>query len=68
MATRTPKPMVLDGHEHREMTDAEYAQWQADKAEAEARSEAQVAKQVAREALLTKLGITADEAQLLLGA
>jgi hypothetical protein len=26
------------------------------------------AKQVAREALLTKLGITADEAQLLLGA
>jgi adenylylsulfate kinase-like enzyme len=68
MATATPKPMVLDGHEHREMTDAEYAQWQADKAEAEARSEAQVAKQVAREALLTRLGITADEAQLLLGA
>jgi hypothetical protein len=60
--------MVLDGHEHREMTDAEYAQWQADKAEAEAQAEAQAAKQAAREALLTKLGITADEAQLLLGA
>ncbi len=68
MATRTPKPMVLDGHEHREMTDAEYAQWQADKAEAEARSEAQAAKVSARETLLTRLGITEAEAQLLLGA
>ncbi len=30
--------------------------------------EAQAAKQIAREALLTRLGITAAEAQLLLGA
>jgi hypothetical protein len=72
MATATPKPMVLDGHEHREMTDAEYAQYVLDLAEAEARREAQAeahaAKVSAREALLTRLGITADEAQLLLGA
>ena len=38
------------------------------KVRAEAQAEAQAARQVAREALLTKLGITADEAQLLLGA
>ena len=31
-------------------------------------AEAQAARATAREALLTKLGITADEAQLLLGA
>ena len=36
-------------------------------AEAEARVEAEATKATAREALLDKLGITADEAQLLLG-
>jgi phosphopantetheinyl transferase (holo-ACP synthase) len=50
------------------MTDAEHTEWQAQQAEAEAQAEAAAAKQAAREALLTKLGITADEAQLLLGA
>ena len=33
-----------------------------------ARAEASAARTAAREALLTKLGITADEAQLLLGS
>ena len=51
----------------REMTDAEYAQYQLDQAEAEAREEAAIAKAIAREALLDKIGITAEEAQLLLG-
>ena len=36
-------------------------------AEAEARADALAARATAREALLTKLGITAEEAQLLLG-
>ena len=53
------------------MTDAEYAQWQTDKAEAQAEEQAQAvaveAKQVARQALLTRLGITEQEAKLLLG-
>ena len=44
------------------------AQVTADKAEAKARADAKADRTVAREALLTKLGITADEAQLLLGA
>ena len=49
------------------MTDAEYAQWQADKAEAEAQAEAEVAKAAARQAVLDKLGLTANEAAALLG-
>jgi len=61
------KPLVQIGDELREMTEAEYAQWQADKAEAEAKAEAQAAKAAARQAVLDKLGLTANEAQALLG-
>ena len=51
----------------REMTDAEFEQYEADKAtQAEAAAEAAV-KAEAKAALLAKLGITADEAALLLG-
>jgi hypothetical protein len=63
----TTKPIVFDGAEHREMTDAEFAQYEADKITNAAQADALAARTVAREALLTKLGITADEAQLLLG-
>ncbi len=52
----------------RNATAEEAAIIDAQRAEAEAQAEALIAKQVAREALLTRLGITADEAQLLLGA
>ena len=51
----------------RDFNAAELAQLEKDKAEAEAQAEAKLAKQVAREALLTRLGITEEEAQLLLG-
>jgi hypothetical protein len=61
-------PIIFDGNEHREMNKAEYAQYKLDQAEAKVQAEAQAAKQVAREALLIRLGITAAEAQLLLGA
>ncbi len=67
MATQTVKLTVQIGDEVREMNDTEFAQYQLDQAEAEARADASAARTVAREALLTKLGITADEAQLLLG-
>jgi phosphopantetheinyl transferase (holo-ACP synthase) len=51
----------------REMNDAEYAEYQAQQeASAEAEAEA-AAKEAQRKALLDKLGITAEEAQLLLG-
>jgi hypothetical protein len=51
----------------REMNDAEFAQYEADQAaQAAAQAEAE-AKAIAKAALLTRLGITAEEAQLLLG-
>jgi hypothetical protein len=51
----------------REMTADELAQYELDKAEAEARNAAQAAKAAARQAVLNKLGLKADEAQALLG-
>ena len=51
----------------REMTAAEFAQYKADQAsQAIAQAEAE-AKAVQRQAILDKLGLTAAEAQLLLG-
>jgi hypothetical protein len=57
----------IDG-EVRNATSAEVAQIEAQRAEAVAQAEALVVRQAAREALLTKLGITEQEAQLLLGS
>ena len=51
-----------------ELTQAELADRANAVAEAEAQAEAKLAKAVARAALLTKLGITEQEAQLLLGS
>lgn len=50
----------------REMNDAEFAQYEADQAAAAARAAAEAAKAAEKDALLTRLGITADEAKLLL--
>ena len=51
----------------RQMTNAEFAQYQADQ-ELEAQRQAQVeAEGAAKAALLDRLGITKDEAKLLLG-
>jgi hypothetical protein len=51
----------------RDYTEAEIAEVEAAKAEAETQRLAQEAKATAKAALLAKLGITAEEAQLLLG-
>jgi adenylylsulfate kinase-like enzyme len=59
--------MVLDGHEVREMTDTELAQHELDKVEAAERAAAQASRAAARQAVLDKLGLTADEAAALLG-
>jgi hypothetical protein len=69
------KPMIriIDGNQivDREMTDEEFTAYEANQSEnaaiAEAQAEAQAAKATARQALLEKLGITEEEAQLLLG-
>ena len=61
------KPNTQIGDEVRPMTNAEFAQWQTDNEAHAARAEAQIAKIVARQAVLDKLGLTADEAAALLG-
>jgi hypothetical protein len=66
------RPMVSDHNiqtgqvTFREMTDEELAQYELDKIAAVARQEALAAKEVQRQAVLERLGITADEAKLLL--
>lgn len=51
----------------REMNAEELAQWEADKAQAEAEAQAKAEAKAAKTALLEKLGITEEEAKLLLG-
>ena len=51
----------------REQTAAEETQTVADIAEAKTQAEAAAAKDAARQAVLNKLGLTAEEAQALLG-
>jgi hypothetical protein len=51
----------------REMTDDEFAQYELDKADDKQRRDEAEAKVTAKSALLDKLGITEDEAKLLLG-
>lgn len=51
----------------REMNDDEFAQHQIDLANAQKKADEIQAKADAKQALLEKLGITADEAKLLLG-
>lgn len=50
----------------REMNADELAQWQSDQAKAEAEKQAKAQAAAARTALLEKLGITEEEAKLLL--
>lgn len=64
------RPIVQIGTETREMTDAEYTQWQLDAQAAEDAQAAIVAKQLARESALAKLaalGLTNDEIAALVG-
>ena len=51
----------------REMTAAEFKKYEADQAKTEAIKAEAEAKAVERQAILDKLGLTADEARLLLG-
>lgn len=60
------KLFIQDGETKREFTETEYAQYELDKAEAQAKADELAAKAVQKAALLDRLGITVDEAALLL--
>jgi len=60
-------PLTQIGDEVREMTDDEHAAWLKLGEEVIAREAAEQAKIAARQAVLDKLGLTADEAAALLG-
>jgi hypothetical protein len=71
--TKSTKPMIkihnaeTDEIIEREMNTAEFAQYQLDQAaQVAAKSEAE-AKEASRQAILDRLGLTADEAKLILG-
>lgn len=60
------KPIIFEGEISREMTDAEFAQWETDKIEAEAQAQAEANKAKLKADTLAKLGLTADEVAALL--
>ena len=70
---KTTRPMIrihdLTTNEiiDREMNDDEFAQYEADKAEQLAKQAEAEAKAAERQAILDRLGLTADEAKLILG-
>jgi hypothetical protein len=72
MAKTSSRPMVRIHNAEtnevidREMNDEEFAQYEADQAAAAELATAEAAKAAEKEALLNRLGITADEAKLLL--
>jgi len=73
MAKTSTRPMVrihnIETNEviDREMNDEEFAQYEADQAAYATQAAAEAAKAAEKAALLARLGITADEAKLLLG-
>lgn len=66
MATPTPKPMVQDGFEYREMNEAEYDQYKIDQVEVEKAVIAATKKAEEKQAIIERLGLTADELNTLL--
>ena len=73
MPKTTNRPMVrihdLETNEviDREMNDAEFAQYEADKAVAVAAAEAKAKAEADKAALLARLGLTEDELKTILG-
>lgn len=51
----------------REMNDEEYAQWQKDQANDEARIQAEAQAKAAKQAILDRLGLTEDDLRIVLG-
>jgi hypothetical protein len=70
---KSTKPMIrihnaeTDEVIDREMNDTEFAQYEADKAAVLLEKTKAEAKETAKSAILDRLGLTADEAKLILG-
>jgi len=62
----TTRPTIQIGDEVREMTEAEYAQYEADQKEFALRIKADIDRQELKQATLAKLGLTAEEVAALL--
>ena len=62
------KPLIQDGNEVREMTAKEFAEYEQLQTELAVIESAQSAREVARQEVLDRLGLSAAEVQLLLGA
>ena len=60
------KPQILDGDTLREMTDAEFAQYEKDQKEHAAQNKANAERAKLKQATLDKLGLTAEEIAALL--
>jgi hypothetical protein len=73
MTKTTTNPMIrihnieTDEVIDREMTDAEFSQYEADQAATAAQKAAEAQKAIDKAALLLQLGITEEQAKLLLG-
>lgn len=65
--TITIHDLAMDSIEVREMNDQEFAQYEKDLLDQQEREAKEAAIQAARQDLLNKLGITEEEAKLLLG-
>jgi hypothetical protein len=63
----TQRPQVQVAGVLRDMTDEEFEQYQKDQAEFERIKQAKAEAKAKRQALLERLGITEEEARLLLG-
>jgi hypothetical protein len=61
------KPQINIDGVLRDMTDAEIAQYEIDKADYAARLAEATAKAATRQAILARLGLTEEEAQLIIG-
>jgi hypothetical protein len=62
----SPKPMVQDGFDYREMNDAELAQYEIDQAQAKQDAVENKKKAKEKQAIIERLGLTADELSILL--